>query len=402
MVILIGPRGGVGLVGGLAALVQELRGRVKAVPLRVRLLAGLVFCGDRVSVRVRVRPRCGVIGVKLPLYRHLIDFHLGRKNAVHQQRLVRSDRAVGVGVAQADGQLFHRQPGGDLFLAVGHVDVNQLGELVDLEVPLVPELQGRVTVDFALANLLVQGADGGQAAVDFVNVLVQLGDCAFLDLFQLVGVFIQQGDQVLGRHTDGVVVLLVPGLLFQVFKRLHQLADLQAQDAEAALALAGVAFAHLVQNPLDLVQDLQLAVREAHLGVQRPVADVQVGAADLGEALDQRALAGADIALGVIAVRPVDVEAYLIQALAGVARGVDVGNIVSCHGNAGLGGINRQPGLREGAKGTNAHIDILLILSLLVRLGNPFSWTEAGRCFPAPCRSRVPPARRREGRPSAQ
>ena len=181
-----------------------------------------------------------------------------------------------------------------------------------------------------------------------------------------------------------------------------RLSQLQSQDAVAALALALVARAHFIQNPLDFLQNLQPAVRVAHLGVQRPVADVQVGAADLGEALDQRALAGADIALGVIAVRPVDVEAYLIQALAGVARGVDVGNIVSCHGNAGLGGINRQPGLREGAKGTNAHIDILLILSLLVRLGNPFSWTEAGRCFPAPCRSRVPPARRREGRPSAQ
>ena len=51
--------------------------------------------GDASKGEGGVRPRCGVIGVKLPLYRHLIDFHLGRKNAVHQQRLVRSDRAVG-------------------------------------------------------------------------------------------------------------------------------------------------------------------------------------------------------------------------------------------------------------------------------------------------------------------
>ena len=87
---------------------------------------------------------------------------------------------------------------------------------------------------------------------------------------------------------------------------------------------SGLALAHLVQDGGDAVQALQLSVHVAQAGVLLAEADVQVGAADLGDAVHQDALAHPDVALGVIAVAARGVEAGLVQPLAGVARGVEI------------------------------------------------------------------------------
>ena len=88
----------------------------------------------------------------------------------HQVRRYDGPSAVGVGVAQLDDQLFHGLSPADVLGGVGHIDLHVLGELVDQQVPLVPQFQGVVAVDLVLADGGVQIPDVGEDAVDLGNV----------------------------------------------------------------------------------------------------------------------------------------------------------------------------------------------------------------------------------------
>ena len=310
---------------------------------------------------------------------------MGAIDAVDQQAGVGLHAAVGVGVAQPDAQLLDFHAEAELLHAVVHLDVDQLGELVNRQVPLVPELQGVVAVDVALADFLVQVPDVVQEVVDLLHVVLQHGHRVVVFSLQLAGVAADFRAQGRGHGADGAVILLLAGLVHQLLQGVVELAELQAQDAEAVLILGRVALAHLVQDHGNPVQAVQHAVHIAHLGVFLAEADVQIGAADLGDAVHQDALTHADIALGVIPVAARSVQADLVHPLAGVAGGVDVGNIIARHRQSGLGGVNRQTGLGEGTKGTNAHLVKLLYMRL--RRGSRFSWTGA-EAPGHPCHSR--------------
>ena len=88
-------------------------------------------------------------------------------------------------------------------------------------------------------------------------------------------------------------------------------------------------------------------------GVGVAVAHVQVGVPDLVDAGDQRAAAHMVVQLRAVDVVGPGFEAVLLQPLAGVAQGVDVGDVVARHAKAVLGGVDAQAGGGEGVEGSH-------------------------------------------------
>ena len=299
--------------------------------------------------------RIGRIVFVILLILHRINGELGGVQTVDQNGAVRVDGGVRIVVSQPNGQLLHLDAGADGLHGVLHVDFHILRELVDQQIPLVPHLQGVVPVDVGLTDIFIQVADIGENGVYLGDILLKLLHCVVVVLLQIRGVGAQQIGQVFAGGTHLHVVFVVAGLGGEIVQRVIDLAELGGNQAKFLALRDLAALARLVQNLLKALQALQQAVKSAHVGAFGAVLNVQIGAAQLGEAIAQNALAHLDAGGGIIAVGAGVVKTSLVQPLPGVARRVDVGNVVACHGEAGLGGINRQTGLREGTKRTDTH-----------------------------------------------
>ena len=92
------------------------------------------------------------------------------------------------------------------------------------------------------------------------------------------------------------------------------------------------------------------------MGLGAAVEKIQSGVPDLADAGGEHALAHPGVVLGEILIRRGGDKTHLVQTLAGIAGGVDVGDVVARHIQALLGGIDAQTGGAETAECT-AHAD---------------------------------------------
>ena len=284
-------------------------------------------------VRVHGRPGLG-------------DLELGAEDAVHQQGLVGVHGAVRVLVGQIDGQLLHHLAGAHVLLAVHHLDADVLAQLVNLAVALVPQLQGVVAEDLVVPDLLVQIPDVVEDAVDILHGVLELLEFVRPDGLQALGAAVEELDQGGSGRADQIVVLVGAHPLLQALQGVKELVDLVGDDAEVVRAPA-----HLVQDVAELVQALQPGLGLAHRGLLVAEADIHVGVPQLGGALAQHAVAHIHHKAAGVLRRAGGVEAHQIHTLAGVAHGVDVGDIVSGHVQRRLGGIDAQACGCERAEG---------------------------------------------------
>ena len=273
---------------------------------------------------------------------------LGAEQAVDEHRAVGGDGGVRVGVAQADGELLHLLARARVLHGVLHPDVHILGQLVDLPVALVPKLQGVVALELVVPDGFVQVPDVGEDLVDRDDILLEALFGVLAQGLQLAGVGVEQGGQRLGGGPGQVVVVLV-GIFVQLAQGIGQLQQLGVQQAVAVV----LSLAHLVQNRGDLLKAVQHGVIISHIGRGVAVADVQIGVPDLVDAGDQSAVAHVVVVDRAVHVAGAGFQAHLVDALAGVARGVDVGNVVAGHTQSVLGGVDAQPGGGEGIKGAD-------------------------------------------------
>ena len=210
-------------------------------------------------------------------------------------------------------------------------------------------------MDLVLADRGVQVADAGEDAVYRFQILVERLLGVLIHLFQLGGIGIQLLDQSFrsGAHLN--VILRLAGLVTDLLERVVQLAQMRFNNAEGVVAVA-----HLVQDRLNALQAAQLGVHGAHAGHFRAVTDVQIGVPQLGDAGGQHAVSDPDAVAGMIPVRAAGAEALLLQPLAGIAGGVDIGNVISGHIQTHLRGVDRQTGLCKRTKSTDRTHKILL------------------------------------------
>ena len=265
------------------------------------------------------------------------------------------DGGVRVGVVQLDGQLFNLRAYAHLLHAVTHVNLDIFRQLVDQQVPLVPHLQGVVTEDVCLTDVLVQVPDVGENGVHRIHVCLEHRHSVVVLFLQAPAVRLQEVGQRLAGGLHLNVVLVVARIALQIVQSAEYFPELSGDDAELLALGKLAALADLVQNSGDAVQTFQQGVHGTHIGALGAVLDIQIGIPELGQAVAQNALAYLHAGGGVITVRAGVVKALLIQPLPGIARCVDVGNIVTRNCQAGLGGVNRQAGLRKGTKCTDTH-----------------------------------------------
>ena len=223
-----------------------------------------------------------------------------------------------------------------------------LGQLVDLAVALVTQLQGVVTLKLVVPDGLVQIPDVGEDFVDGADVLFKTLQGVLAQGLQLVGVGVEQAGQRFGGGAGQVVVVLV-GVFAQLAQGGGQIQQLGVQQAVAAV----LPLAHLIQDRSDLLEAVQHGIVITHIGGGVAVADVQVRIPDLVNAGDQCAVAHVVVIDGAVHIAGAGFQADLVDALAGVARSVDVGNVVAGHPQSVLGGINAQAGCGESVKGSD-------------------------------------------------
>ena len=386
------------LIGGgsalplLAAPVNQLA-QLEDVVLIVHLL-GLIGVVGAGIVRLQVLEAVGIFGIVVGVgLGHHLHGNLGAEQAVDEHRAVGGDGGVRVGIAQADGELFHLLARACVLHAVLHADVHILGQRVDLAVALVPQLQCVVALKLIVPDGLVQIANVGEDFINGADVLFKTLQGVFFQGIQLVGVGPKQAGQRLGRGPGQIVVILV-GVALQLTQGCGQLHQLGIQQAVAAV----FALAHLIQDGGDLLKAAQHGVVKAYVGGGVAVADIQIGVPDLVDAGDQRAVTHVVVIGGAVHVAGAGFQAHLVDALAGVARGVDVGNVVAGHPQSVLGGIDTQAGGGEGVKGADhTHSNTPLAQSAVTR-GNLSSYFGAAphRGAGSPRRAwRGPPRRRR-------
>ncbi len=82
------------------------------------------------------------------------------------------------------------------------------------------------------------------------------------------------------------------------------------------------------------------------------------------DAAHQSAASHLGVKLGAVKIAAADGQAHLVQHLAGVAGGIDIGDIVTHHAQALLGGVNAQSGSGKGSKRTDTHMIKLLNISI--------------------------------------
>ena len=329
------------------ATVLRLQRRNLILPLLA--LKRISFLGIRHSLLHGIQNLHGVrIGIHDGF--HILDADLSGVDAVHQL----DGLAVGtLTVGDGDGQLLHLGELVDALHGVLHIDVHVLGQLIQGQVPGVPQLQGLVAIDGLGADLVVQIPDVGEELVDLVHGVGQLLLLAVPDRLELLGGLVEELGQGFGLGPDQAVGVLGADLGGQLLQGREQVAQLGVDDAEAVV---GLGFAHLIQNAAELGQAVQPLAALLQLAVLVPVPDIQIGVPQLGGAVGQDAVAD----VGVVKVgelgRAGGIQAHQVHPLAGVARGVDVGNIVAGDVQRRLGGVNRQAGGSKRAKGSdNSH-----------------------------------------------
>ena len=291
----------------------------------------------------------------------------------------------GAGVRDGDVDPLHRVKLVDLLHVVAHVDLHVGGQLVDAQVAGVPQLQGLVAVDAGVPYLHAQVPDLGEQGVDGAHVLLQLVQLVVPQGVHGLGVVVEQPDQRLGRAADGGVVLHRAHLAVEGFQLGEQVVELGLDNAEFVGALT-----HLVQDVGQLLQTVQLGVGGTHVGVLIAVADVQEGVPQLGHAFGQHTVANIQVVAVGVADVSVGVEGHQVQPLAGVALGVDVGDVVARHIQRRLGGVNPQPRSGEGTKSTNNSHSCSPLYCPDLKPGNRSD---------VPCVFPLPHRRRRPGRP---
>ncbi len=254
---------------------------------------------------------------------------------------------------EGDGQLFNFGTVVQLLHGIDHVELHVLGQLVDLHIPGIPQLQGVIAVDGVGTNLLVQVPDIVEDAVDFGGGLHQTALLVFVNLRQLFGGVVEQAADRGGGGVDQVVMLGGVRELHQVAQGVFQLAQLGLDHTEVVLAPA-----HLVEDMGDLVQAVEHGLVVAHSGVVVAVADIQIGVPQLGDVIHNRAVADVHIVLVLVAGGAHRVHRALVHPLPGVAQGIDVADIIACHLHSGLGGMDAQDCGAVGSKGTdNCHLN---------------------------------------------
>ena len=223
-------------------------------------------------------------------------------------------------------------------VGVGGVgDIGVLGQLIQKEVALVVQLVG---------SKVGVGLDGGRVVH---NGLVQPGNLANL-LVHLVHRNLQVVDLLLAGAVELGADLLEG--LGDVFHRRGHNVGVGLRVGVDRKGLEGVAEGHhsrpqagvvlgvkLVDGSLDIPQDVAGLVVVAHIAAFLPVALIQKGVPDLADAGDVHTLAGGPHPAGGIAVAvAVRGDGHLGDALAGVAVGIPVHQVLAGDVQALLGG----------------------------------------------------------------
>ena len=302
--------------------------------LQVALLADIAVAGRQIGIIIRVAHG-----------RHLRHVDLGGVDALDQLDGGRT------GVGNGDIDPLYRRELIHLLHVVAHFDFHIAGQLVDQQVPGVPQLQGLVPENARVPDLDVQVPDLLQDVVHRVHVFLQVLCQVVLYHLQRVGVAVEVVGQGLGGLPDQGVVVVAAGSVIPVVQHLHKGVEGVLDNAEALLTLT-----HLVQDVAQLLQALCPGLIGAHTGVHVPVADIQEGVPQLGRAVGQHAVANIQVVTAVIPGVAIGVEGHQVQPLAGISLGVDVGNVVARHVQGGLRGVNAQTCGGERAKCTdNSH-----------------------------------------------
>ena len=122
--------------------------------------------------------------------------------------------------------------------------MHHLAELIQVQVPLVPQLQGVVPVEGCGADLLVEVPDVGEQQVGLLDGLGELLLLAVVDALERLGRLLEEGGQGLRLAPDLPVELLGAHVLVQLLQSRDEVFQAGLNDA-VALVLFG-ALVHLV------------------------------------------------------------------------------------------------------------------------------------------------------------